>query len=507
MKPIALALNGGMLKSGIPATGTVSEQDVTMASVKAFTRKHCKTAGKMRALNDTEMRALPEKLSMFRLMVALHEIIDFPREMLMMPRAGGDSSAVGGRGEGDEAKAEVDAGAEKKTAFFVSFSVLGFEFAAEILLDEARAAFRAEKEEKERSAASSEQDYATDFSDSQGTKASVSSSKSRGPGGSSTVRSRSRASKTSERGKGKNKEPEQPPLPSIPVKKMRVFHFMVPTAAEEVLVKSFLERQSEISILCTQRDSTKKLKRVGNASLPVRNFKNPHMKKIDLFAVFGLDLGKALVRATVGLERMEQNMSTAAIARATKLYDFGSLVVPEQTYFTPKSLPIEWIESLGVKAAAANEEATATAATTAAAAAAAAAAASEISLHGTEGGEGKEGTRETAQGMEIASPVPIVSRSRSSSPLSPHRGRSRATPASTSSPTTQMTVWSVRVDMSVGCAVIVNANPTRAHLTPYIHTFLPIYQPPSSQQRQRIQYADKYGGDIRAGGAHVRRFV
>ena len=171
----------------------MSAQDVIVASVKAFTRKKCKNAGKIRALNDAEMRALPEKLSMFRLMVALHEIIDFPRELLEMP----GSSKVGGTGgkedgqDGTGAKEQQQGG---ERSFFVSFSVLGFEFAAEISLGEVKAALRAEM--KEMDDGDSQKDYDTDFSDSKGKDDDL-------------------------------KKSERPPVPNVPLKKMRVFHFMV----------------------------------------------------------------------------------------------------------------------------------------------------------------------------------------------------------------------------------------------------------------------------------------
>lgn len=411
----ALALNRGILKSGILAAGTVSAQDVIIASVKAFTRKKCKNAGKIRALNDAEMRALPEKLSMFRLMVALHEIIDFPRELLEMP----GSSTVGDAGGKEDGKDGTGAEEEQpgeKPSFFVSFSVLGFEFAAEISLDEVKAALRAEM--KERDDMDSQKDYDTDFSDSKDEDHDL-------------------------------KKSDPPPVPNVPLKKMRVFHFMVPTAAEEVLVKSFLESQNEISVLCTQRDSTRKLKRIGKASLPVLGFKNPHIKKMDLFAVFGLDLGKALVRATVGLDRAEQNMSTAAIARATKLYDFGSLVVPEQTYFSPKSLPAEWIESLGIKALHVDDAHDVTNKSLGQAQSGGQLVPEGSTRRERDGGGREEGTGHgESHGSESASPIVVISGSDSGTPyFSGNRRDAGATTLSTSSPTTQMTVWSIRVDM------------------------------------------------------------
>ena len=285
--------------------------------MKAFTRKHSKPTGKMKALSDTEIRALPEKLSMFRLMVALHEIIDFPRAFLNL-------SSSKGEGTDDD----MEGGKEKKETnmLFVSFSVLGFEFATEISLNEVKEACLREKSDTQ---SMSEQDYDSEFSDSQ----------------------EKMQEAKNESVKEETKD-DRRPLPNIPIKKMRVFHFMVPTAAEEVLLKSFLDSQNEINVLCTQYDSAKTIRRIGDASLPILTFKNPHMKKVDMFAVFGLDLGKALLRATIGLERTEEKMSSSAIARATKLYDFGSIVVPEQTYFSPKPLPTVWVDALSASSTA-----------------------------------------------------------------------------------------------------------------------------------------------------------
>ncbi len=86
--------------------------------------------------------------------------------------------------------------------------------------------------------------------------------------------------------------------------------------------------------------------KLGEARLPLKQFKSDFVNKHDVFAPMGLELGMCSLRATVGLERTRGGVDASVLAADPGLREVHSVYVPSPGFHTTDPLPADWFAVL-----------------------------------------------------------------------------------------------------------------------------------------------------------------
>ena len=87
-------------------------------------------------------------------------------------------------------------------------------------------------------------------------------------------------------------------------------------------------------------------KELGEAKLPLKQFKSSFVNKHDVFAPMGLELGMCSLRATIGLELTRSDVNSAVLLSDPGLREVHSVYVPSPGFRTTDPLPRDWFEVL-----------------------------------------------------------------------------------------------------------------------------------------------------------------
>ena len=85
---------------------------------------------------------------------------------------------------------------------------------------------------------------------------------------------------------------------------------------------------------------------LGEAKLPLKQFKSSYVNKHDVFAPMGLELGMCSLRATIGLELTRRDVNSAVLLSDPGLREVHSVYVPSPGFRTTDPLPRDWFEVL-----------------------------------------------------------------------------------------------------------------------------------------------------------------
>jgi hypothetical protein len=86
--------------------------------------------------------------------------------------------------------------------------------------------------------------------------------------------------------------------------------------------------------------------KLGEARLPLKQFKCDFVNKHDVFAPMGLELGMCSLRATIGLEQTRTGVDSSIMADDPGLREVNSVFVPSAGFHTTDPLPQDWFAVL-----------------------------------------------------------------------------------------------------------------------------------------------------------------